>query len=214
MTPAVLVRSRGGGRFLAGLGAACLIGVLASPYGVKVALSAQHPAVALSVPELCALLAAALGVIVLRPRLWVIDRLGVPARRWIPATGAAVAVLAGPQLVLALAAAVAMRRETWPPSATTVLFLAALAVLVAPVTGALRAASAMLLLYFAVVVVAQLSPAAGTVAPLAVVTSPEVEPVPAGKVALAAATAGLALAVTVRTLGRTPRTWGRDLDTA
>jgi hypothetical protein len=214
VTPAILMSSRAGGRYLACLVGCGLVCALCSPYGLKIDWAANHPAVVMGVPELCAILLISVGVIVLRPRMWIIDRLGIPQRRWIPSTGAALATMGGPQLALLLAATTAPRRDTWPLSATTMLFLAALAVLVAPFIGALRAGSLTLLLYFALTITAQLAPAIGACSPLAVINWPEIEPLPPGKIALAVATTVAALAVTIRTLGRTMRTWGRDLDTA
>jgi hypothetical protein len=211
---AILLASRAGGRYLAilaGMGVLCL---LCSPYAFKIDMAAANPAVVVGIPELSAVLLICAGVIVLRPRLWIIDRLGVPARRWIPATSAALVTIGGPQLALAIAAAAQLRRETWPPSATTVLFLAGLTVLGAPFLGALRASSLMMASYFAVLLAAQLLPAIGEWSPLAVVSWPAVQQEIAGKVAFAAVVTGGALVVTVRTLGRTPRTWGRDFDTA
>ena len=214
MTPAILLSSRAGGRYLACLVVCCLVGALWSRYALKIHWATDHPAVVMGIPELCAILLTCLGVIGLRPRLWIIDRLGTPSRRWIPSTAAAILTLGGPQLVLVLAAAVALRPGTWSLSATTILFLAGLAILASPFVGALRAGSLTMLLYLSLTVTAQLDPRFGTWSPLAVVTWPDVEPIANGKAALAVTTSAAALAVTVRTLGRTARTWGQDLDTA
>jgi hypothetical protein len=209
----ILLASRAGGRYLACLVGCCLVCALWSRHAFKIHWATGHPAVVMGIPELCATLLTCLGVIGLRPRLWIIDRLGAPSRRWIPSTLAAILVMGGPQLVLVVAAAVDLPPDTWPLSATTVLFLAGLAVLASPFVGALRAGSLTLLLYLALTVAVQLDPRFGRWSPLAVVTWPDVEPMPIGKVALAVTTSAAALAVTVRTLGRTARTWGQDQDT-
>ena len=114
MTPAILMSSRAGGRYLACLVGCGLVCALCSPYGLKIDWAANHPAVVMGVPELSATLLTSVGVIVLRPRMWIIDRLGTPRRRWIPSAGAALATIGGPQLALVLAAATAPRRDTWP----------------------------------------------------------------------------------------------------
>jgi hypothetical protein len=210
----ILFASRAAGRYLGCVVATCGVCFLWSRYSFKIHWATDYPAVVLGIPDLSAILLTCLGMIILRPRMWIIDRLGTPTRRWIPSTGAAIAVIGGPQLGLAVAAAASLPEDTWLIRATTILFLGSLTVLVSPFVGALRAGSLSMFLYFAAAITTQLTPAVGAWSPIAIVTWPENRPVEVGKVAFALLTAAAALAVTAYTLGRTSRTWGQDLDTA
>lgn len=216
MTPAILLASRSGGRYFACLAALTLVSVTWSGHAFKIELSMGHPAVLMGIPEMCGVLLATVAVILLRPRMWIVDRLGVPSRRWIPSALMVVAGLAGPQIVIAAAALASLPSGTWLASATTVLFLSALAFLVSPFSGALVAASKNLMLYFTLMILAQLEPMIRMWSPLATVvwSASTVDHPPYGKALVATVTTVAASIVTVRTQGRTMRTWGRDLDTA
>jgi hypothetical protein len=214
VNPAILLSSRAGGRYLACLVVCAMFSVLWSQYGLRLHWATGHRAVAMGIPELCATLMICLGVIGLRPRMWILDRLGAPSRRWIPATITAIVTLCGPQLVLAFAAAADLPPATWHLSATTTLFLTGLALIASPFIGALRAGSLPLMLYVCTAVATQLDPRFGIWSPLAVVTWPEVEPLPDSKAALAVAAGAAALFVTFQTLGQTRRNWDRKPENA
>ncbi|MEV4705696.1 hypothetical protein [Actinoplanes sp. NPDC049316] len=206
----ILLASRAGRRYLAVLGGFAALGALCSRYGFKLQFAPAHDAVVLAVPEMCAVFLAAAALIVTRSRLWIIDRFGVRSRRWLPAIGAAVAVIAGPQLVLVAAVAAGVPEGTWPHAATSVLFLAALGVLVAPFAGTLRATWLMFGLELTLTVLAQLGPSIAAWSPLATIGWPSAGTVPVGRVGIAVLTTVAAFAVTVRTLGYSGPAWQRD----
>jgi hypothetical protein len=209
---AILLRSRGGARYFAGLAVTSLIAAVFARYGLKINMAQHHPAIALTIPELCAVTLLGVGIITLRPRLWIIDRQGVPSRRWIPAVCAAVAVIAGPQIVLAAATVAALPAPSWARSATTTLVLAAASVISAVYAGPLRTIGLVALVYFATALISQIAPDFGRWSPLALVTTPSPTPLAPGKVMAAILCSALALAVTARTLGQTMRRWSRGDD--
>jgi len=83
-----------------------------------------------------------------------------------------------------------------------------LAYLLAPFVGTFVASGSVLMLYFALVCVLQMEPAVWPWSPMVASTGPD------GRWPLAVLTATAAITVTAITLGKTLRTWGRDLDLA
>lgn len=207
MTARILLASRAVGPFA--ICVTVLAGVAAglSRHAFVIWLAKRHDAALMTLPELAAVLVACLGVILLRPRMWIIDRMGVPTRRWLPSAIALGLGICGPQLVLVAALAARLGPSSWSRSAANLLFLTALAFVVSPFIGALAASGLTLLLYLTLVISAQLEPAVAAWSPVAVSSQPS------GRWLIAAA-ATVAVLVTTRTMGRTLRTWGRDLDTA
>ncbi|WP_203830721.1 hypothetical protein [Actinoplanes palleronii] len=208
----IIVLSRSGIRYLLAAILCGVAGALCAPFSLKIEMAQSNPVVVVGLAELAALALACTGLIVMRPRLWSVDRLGVTRRRWIPTACVTVLSLVCPQLVLAGADVVALPAGTWPPSATTVLFLTGLGLLLAPYTGALRATGVVLTLYVGLVLASQISHDVRLWSPLVAVTWPTVSGAPLGKVVLAWIVAAAALVVQIRTLGSTMRTWRSELN--
>ncbi|MEV6928977.1 hypothetical protein AB0M46_31410 [Dactylosporangium sp. NPDC051485] len=191
--------------------ASAILGIasaIVSRRGFKIDFAQAYLPVTMRLPELGAVLLVSLGIVILRPRLWIIDRLGLPRRRWVPSAFALAAGFVGPQLILAAATLVAMPAGDYPRVAANVVFLTALAFCVAPYLGAFVASGLVLMLYFSLTIASQMEPAIASWSPLAVSTDP-------GGRWTVATTAGLvAVVVTVSTLGRVRRTWGADLELA
>jgi hypothetical protein len=204
----ILIASRSADRFAIALAVLSPVAGVLSHRGLKIDLTQQYAPAVMAVPELVAVLAACLGVLVLRPQLWVVDRLGVPSRRWIPSVAAVVAGALGPQLILVVAVLVALPPAQFTRCAANVLALTALAYLVSPFVGAFGSSGLILMLYFALTCAQQMEPAIGDWSPLVISTGG------GGRWVVAVATTAVALVVTVRTLGRTRLTWGPDLDLA
>jgi hypothetical protein len=203
----ILTASRSRSRCLASLAAAAAAAAAGAPYGFKLQFAVAHDPVVLAIPEMCAVLLAVGTLHLTRPRLWILERFGTTARRWVSAAVAAAAVICGPQLVLGAAAAAGTPPGTWSHTATSMLFLAGIAVLAAPWLGTVRAAGLILLAYLVLTVAGQLSPVVLEWSPLATVNWPEAAPVPSGRVVVAGMTAAAALMVAVRTLGLSSATW-------
>jgi hypothetical protein len=206
----ILTASRGGGRYLATLVAAMAVGALCSRYGLKLQFAPANDAVVLSVPEMCAVALTAAALILTRPQLWIIERFGVPSRRWLSAVYAAAAVISGPQLVLAAAENAGLPEGTWPHAATSMLFLASLGVLSAPYAGTLQATGLVISLYLTLTATAQLSSSISYWSPVATSSWPEPGPTSFGKIIFSVAVAVAAVLVTVHTLGHSGRTWKRQ----
>jgi hypothetical protein len=172
----------------------------------------HYPAVALTIPELCAGIALGWGVITLRPRLWIIDIQGARSRRWIPAICAAAAITAGPQLVLMAAASTALPPDAWAHSSISMLVMAGGCLIGTPYLGLLRTVTLSMIWYFATALTGQMVPAIRHWSPLALVTMPQTVPLPTAKLATVTLIVTAGFAVTAVTLGRTIRTWKHDED--
>ncbi|XVU26672.1 hypothetical protein ACQPZJ_06365 [Actinoplanes sp. CA-054009] len=208
MITSILFASRNGSRFLTVWAVLLVAAGALSHRGLKVDFTQQYSPVVMTLPEFFAVVLTVLGLILLRPQLWILDRLGVPSRRWIPAMCAFAAGVAGPQVLLLGAYLIRLPPGEWSRSAMNVLVLTAVAFGAAPFVGAFAASGTVLVLYFSALCALQIEPALRSWSPLAVETPG------AGHWAVALLLAVGATGIVFRTLGRTRLTWGRDLDLA
>jgi hypothetical protein len=208
VNPSVLFASRSGASFVAALAIHLIAAASLSGRYLKISFTQQYPVTAMTVPELAAVLLACVGVMILRPQMWIIDRLGARSRRWVPSACALTMGVLGPQLVLAAAVLAQMPLDAWSRAAANVLFLASLAFLTSPFIGAFTAGGLVLMVYLGLVCALQMAPEIARWSPVVSSEAPD------GRWGLAALCALAAVLVTVHTLGRTHRTWGRDLDLA
>src|SRR5262245_7265410 len=111
LNASVLFASRSGKLFLVTLGILCPASAIVSRRGFKIDLAQAYLPVTMRMPELGAVLLASLGIVILRPRMWLVDWLGVRGRRWVPSVCALAAGLGAPQIILAASVLVAMPAE-------------------------------------------------------------------------------------------------------
>jgi hypothetical protein len=202
----IIFRSRAGGWYATSFVLLALVSAVLSSRSLKINLTQQYPPIAMTMPELCAVILTSVGVVVLRPQLWIIDRLGVRARRWIPSVGAWALGLLGPQVVLTVSAGLGLPFDGWSRAAANTLVLGGGAYLVSPFIGPLAASGVVLMLYFGLMCALQMDPAIWPWSPLVCSTGPD------GKWIFAVAAVGASLLIVVRTLGSRMRVWARDID--
>lgn len=164
----------------------------------SISINQSVPANLLSVSQLMALLTLAVALSLSEPRLWTVERTGARFRRLVPVGMSFVITVACPQLVL-LAGQVARRTGSSELASANLLFLSALGLVLAAVTGAVVAAGAVLVVSFSAASALQLFPEISPFSPL-VASSAE-----GGHWTVALLSLAAAAFVAIQTLGMT--TW-------
>lgn len=141
------------------------IGWALGKHAIPVELSYVHPRIKLPYPELCAVVMAAVGAVLLRPRFWEWDRTGTIRASAVSAVCAAVGI-AVPTLVVAAGTLDLPAGTPWASTVSNVLVYAALTYLLAPLIGPGPAGGVVVILYFVVAAVKNLEPRLSSVLPV------------------------------------------------
>lgn len=200
----VVLSSRAVHIWIASLALLTVLSALLGTRAVVIHLSAALPRNKLPFPELCSVVAAVAGTVILRPRLWKWDRLAT-RRASVVSTVFAGAGIVAPAVVIAAGSMRLPDGVPWGWQIANCLIFGALAFCLGPLVGPGVASGLTLVLYLVSGVVNHLVPEVQGVFPVVAYPGPD------GNWLFAVALVTLALWISVRTRGATP--WARRLFT-
>lgn len=157
------------------------------------------PPTKLLVSDLCAIVAATVAAILMRPRLWEWERVAATARARVVAGSTAALGIALPVLCALAIGPEVHGRAPWVFTVTNALVLAAVVQLIAPLIGPFWAGTCVLAGWYVSGFVQHVSPAMSQILPIS--AAPAAEPSPGWTVVLVVA----AVTVHARTLGTLAR---------